>query len=82
MENIFYSKLNQIFQSLVLNNQDLDKGLMNTDVNHCGELHLGRPSFVGGKGGEGEVGLMENILQYVKSNFSMFGYQKPGSGYG
>jgi hypothetical protein len=38
IENIFYSKSNQIFQSLVLNNQDLDKGLMNTDANHCGEL--------------------------------------------
>ncbi len=65
-------KLNQIFQSMVLNNQDLDKGLMNTDVNHCSELHLGRLSFVGEKGGEGEVGLMENILQYVKSNFKCF----------
>ncbi len=62
MENIFYSKLNQIFQSLVLNTQDLDKGLMKTDANHCGELHLGRPSAVGGKGGEGVMGLMENIF--------------------
>ncbi len=35
---------------------------MNTDANHCGELHLGRPSFGGGKGGEGGVGLMENIF--------------------
>jgi hypothetical protein len=62
MENIFYSKLNQIFQSLVLNNQDLDQGLMNTDANHCDELYLFRLSFVGGKGGEGVVGLMENIF--------------------
>jgi hypothetical protein len=35
---------------------------MNTDANHCGELYLGRPSFVGAKGGEGGVGLMENIF--------------------
>jgi hypothetical protein len=51
MENIFYSKLNQIFQSLVLNTQDLDKGLMNMDANHCGELCLGRPFVVSGEGG-------------------------------
>jgi hypothetical protein len=70
-------------QSLVLNNQDLDKGLMTKEANHCGELHLGRPSFVGGKGGEGGVGLMENIF-YSKLNqiYSMFGYQKPGREYG
>ncbi len=65
MENIFYSKLNQIFQSLVLNNQDLDKGLMNTDANHCDELHLGRPSAVivglEGRGCCGANG--EHILQ-------------------
>jgi hypothetical protein len=33
MEN----KINQIFQSLVLNTQDLDKGLMNMDANHCSD---------------------------------------------
>ncbi len=46
MENIFYSKLNQIFQCLVLNNQNLDQGLMNMDANHCGELYLGSLSAV------------------------------------
>jgi hypothetical protein len=41
---------------------------MNTDANHCGALHLGRPSAVdGGKGGEGVAGLMENIF-YGKLN--------------
>jgi hypothetical protein len=50
MENIFYSKLNQIFQSFVLNTQDLDKGLMKTDSNHCGELHLGRRLLLVGRG--------------------------------
>jgi hypothetical protein len=34
MENIIYSNLSKIFQSSVLNTQDLDKGLMNTDANH------------------------------------------------
>ncbi len=43
------------------------QGLMSMDANHCGELYLGRPSFVGGKGGEGGVGLRENIF-YSKLN--------------
>ncbi len=71
MENIFYRKLNQIFQSLVIKSQNMDMGLMNMDANHCGELYLGRPSSVGGKGGEGVVGLMENIF-YSKLNQIFF----------
>ncbi len=46
MENIFYSKLNQIVQRLVSKNQDVDMGLMKMDANHCGELYLKRPSAV------------------------------------
>jgi hypothetical protein len=65
MENSVYSKLNQIFQCLVLNNQDLYKGLINTDVNHCSELYLGRPSvvvgYLGGRGCGGAHG--KYILQ-------------------
>ncbi len=67
MENIFYSELSQIFQCLLIKNQEREVGSTNTDANHCGEMHLGRRSFVGGKWGEGVVGLMENIF-YSKLN--------------